>query len=395
MKKSLSCFTIVLGLSFANAFAQHTGRCMVQKQNASANTYQPKGIITDRAMVVIPVVVHVVWNSSEENISDEQIRTQIEVLNLDFNAENEQIGNVPLIFQGAIADVDFEFCLASKDPEGNTTNGITRTQTSNSLGMGGTTALHYTEQGGHDAWNPDKYLNIWVTKFSGNIGGTASFPGEGPTDEQGVEVNYKQFGTTGTATAPPYHLGRTCTHEIGHYFNLEHLWGPNINSCCNEDDGVSDTPNSCETYINQCPTGNAFSCTQPDMWMNFMNYTDDACMAMFSKGQKERMLAAMNSFRPGLLNSDGCETVPTHEIAEQNSLEVFGNPVGNELRFKVNASRTAQWELVLINAIGQVEQLGQFPANQLFTLSFQAKTSGIYTLVASQNGRLLSTRIVK
>ncbi len=351
--------------------------------------------VGERAVVVIPVVVHVVWNTDAENISDEQIESQMEVLNQDYNAENEQISSVPTIFQLAIADVDFQFCLASKDPNGNATNGINRTQTSNNIGIGGTSAIHHASQGGQDAWNPDKYLNIWVAKFAGGIGGVASFPGEGPDDEQGVEVNYKQFGTIGTATAPPYHLGRTCTHEIGHYFNLEHVWGPNINSCCDEDDGVADTPNSCENYLDQCPTGNTFSCLLPDMWMNFMNYTNDACMAMFSKGQKERMYAALNAFRPGLLTSDGCASVPTHDIAEQNSLEVFGNPIGNELKFSINASGAAQWEVRLVNAIGQVERLGQFRANQLFTFDFRSKSSGVYSLVASQNGSLLHSRLVK
>lgn len=399
MKKPFSAI-FVLVFCCANAFGQQAERCAARQ---SVATRQPsiyskeikQNELGERAVVVIPVVVHVVWNSSMENISDAQIQSQIEVLNQDYNADNEQISSVPNIFQAAIADVDFQFCLASKDPNGNATNGITRTQTNNNIGIGGTSAIHHTNQGGQDAWNPDKYLNIWVAKFAGGIGGVASFPGEGPADEQGVEVNYKQFGTIGTATTPPYHLGRTCTHEIGHYFNLEHVWGPNLNSCCDEDDGVSDTPNSCETYINQCPTGNAFSCTQPDMWMNFMNYTDDICMAMFSKGQKERMYAALNSFRPGLLNSDGCETVPSHEIAEQSSLEVFGNPIENELKFSISAAGAAQWEVMLINAIGQVERLGQFPANQLFTIDFHQRASGIYTLVASQNGSILQSRIVK
>jgi Pregnancy-associated plasma protein-A len=399
MKKRFPTIFILV-FCCANVFGQPMERCAARQSDwIGQPLFLPKESklkqVGERAVVVIPVVVHVVWNMDVENISDAQIESQIEVLNLDYNAENEQVSSVPTIFQGAIADVDFQFCLASKDPNGNATNGITRTQTSNNIGIGGTSAIHHTSQGGQDAWNPDKYLNIWVAKFAGGIGGVASFPGEGPDEEQGVEVNYKQFGTIGTATAPPYHLGRTCTHEIGHYFNLEHVWGPNINSCCDEDDGVADTPNSCETYLDQCPTGNTFSCTQPDMWMNFMNYTNDACMAMFSKGQKERMYAALNEFRPSLLTSDGCASVPTYEIAKQNSLEVFGNPVGNGLKFSIHASGAAQWEVMLVNAIGQVEQLGQFPANQLFTIDFSSKPSGVYSLVASQNGRLFSTRIVK
>ncbi|MCC6723072.1 MAG: hypothetical protein IT258_01085 [Saprospiraceae bacterium] len=230
MEKRLSIFAILV-CCFANAFAQQQEHCATKRlSTGSIPAFTPKPNISERAVVAIPVVVHIVWNSSEENISEEQIQSQIEVLNQDYNAENEQISSVPAIFKPAIADVDFQFCLASKDPNGNPTNGITRTQTSNNIGIGGTAAIHHTSQGGHDAWPPEKYLNIWVAKFAGEIGGVASFPGEGPADEQGVEVNYKQFGTIGTAATPPYHLGRTCTHEIGHYFNLEHFWGPNINS---------------------------------------------------------------------------------------------------------------------------------------------------------------------
>lgn len=351
--------------------------------------------MTGRAVVTIPVVVHVVWNTSAENISDEQIHSQIEVLNQDFNAQNSQIATVPNGFQAAIADVDFEFCLASKDPLGNPTTGITRTQTSNNIGIGGTAAIHRSSQGGQDAWDTDRYLNIWVAKFQGSIGGIASFPGEGPADEQGVEINYKQFGTIGTATNPPYHLGRTCTHEIGHYFNLEHVWGPSLNSCCDEDDGVSDTPNSCETYIDQCPSGTTFSCAMPDMWMNFMNYTDDACMAMFTKGQKERMYVALNTFRPGLLNADGCQTVGLEEVIAKPIIEVLGNPFVDELKLRINASDHAAWDLQVWDAGGRLLLQKKLASNHDFELETSALPSGLYLVLASQNGLTISRRVVK
>ncbi len=347
-----------------------------------------------RAVVNIPVVVHVVWNSSEENISDEQIGSQIEVLNKDFNAGNAEIGGVPLMFQQLIADVDFHFCLATKDPDGNPTDGITRTQTNNNLGIGGAASIHYTSQGGRNAWNPEKYLNIWVAKFAGGLGGVATFPGQGPAAEQGVEVNYKQFGTIGTATNPPYHLGRTCTHEIGHYFNLQHLWGPGINSCCNEDDGVADTPVSCENYLHQCPTGTTFSCAAPDMWMNFMNYTDDACMAMFTKGQKVRMYEALNEFRPGLLTSDGCATVGVEEEVSGNELRIFGNPVSGQLRFELKSSDGGDWQLCLYNPLGQAVICEAKKANELVVIDCSHLPGGIYFLVASQNSVRIAKRVV-
>ncbi|MCF8243868.1 MAG: T9SS type A sorting domain-containing protein [Saprospiraceae bacterium] len=347
--------------------------------------------MTERMVVNIPVVVHVVWNSSVENISNEQILSQIDVLNEDFSAGNIQIGGIPAIFQALIADVGFHFCLASKDPSGNSTTGITRTQTSNNIGIGGTSAIHHSSQGGHDAWNPDKYLNIWVAKFAGGIGGVGSFPGEGPADEQGIEINYKQFGTFGTATNPPYHLGRTCTHEVGHYFNLNHLWGPSANSCCNEDDGVADTPVSCEDYLSECPSGTTFSCTAPDMWMNFMNYTDDACMAMFSLGQKLRMYDALNNFRAGLLNSDGCQAVATEEQAVGTELRILGNPVRAQLNLEIRSQTGSPWKLELVNMLGIPVFCEAKMANAPVSIDCQPFPRGIYFLVASQN----ETRIVK
>ncbi len=396
MKKLLTVVAIC-GFCSAMLIGQTTSRCgTLHDTTTEPSGFFPKEIpsITERMVVTIPVVVHVVWNKAEENISKEQILSQIEVLNKDFSASNSQINSVPLLFQPLIADVGFHFCLASKDPNGNASSGIVRTQTANNLGIGGTSAIHHSSQGGSDAWNPDKYLNIWVAKFAGNIGGIASFPGEGPANEQGVEINYKQFGTVGTATNPPYNLGRTCTHEIGHYFNLEHLWGPNANSCCNEDDGVADTPVSCENYQNQCPTGTTFSCTAPDMWMNFMNYTDDACMAMFTLGQKLRMYDALNNFRAGLLNSDGCQPVATVEETANVDLVIYGNPVLGQLNFEIKSPTALPWRVQLKNALGQPDYDKFMVANAPSIIDCQGFGSGVYFLVASQNGARIVRRVV-
>lgn len=396
MKKLLTVVAIC-GFCSAMLIGQTPSRCGTLHESATdPSGFFPKEIpsVTERMVVTIPVVVHVVWNKAEENISKEQILSQIEVLNKDFSASNSQISSVPLLFQPLIADVGFHFCLASKDPNGNATSGIVRTQTTNNLGIGGTSAIHHSSQGGSDAWNPNKYLNIWVAKFAGNIGGIASFPGEGPVNEQGVEINYKQFGTVGTATNPPYNLGRTCTHEIGHYFNLEHLWGPNANSCCNEDDGVADTPTSCEDYLDECPTGTTFSCTAPDMWMNFMNYTNDACMAMFSTGQKLRMYDALNNFRAGLLNSDGCQAVATVEVPDGVDLVIYGNPVHGQLNFEIKSPTALPWRVQLKNALGQPVFDKYMVANTSSVIDCQGFGSGVYFLVASQNGAQIVRRVV-
>ncbi|MBI1227218.1 MAG: hypothetical protein GC192_18445 [Bacteroidetes bacterium] len=399
--KARSTTLFILIFCFANAFCQVTERCATvheiagkKRGNVRFQSKVERLGLEERMVINIPVVVHVVWSKAEENISTEQIQSQLKVLNEDFNAGNVQISSVPVIFQALVADVGFQFCLASKDPNGQATNGIVRIQTANTIGIGGTTAIHHTSQGGSDAWDPSKYLNIWVSKFAGNLGGVGSFPGEGPEDEQGVEVNYKQFGTIGTATNPPYNLGRTCTHEIGHYFNLEHVWGPNANSCCTEDDGVADTPVSCEDYLDECPSGNTFSCFAPDMWMNFMNYTNDACMAMFSKGQKERMIAALNDFRAGLLESDGCQSVATNEPIFEPSLKVYGNPVDNQLVFEIKSSMTGKWDVKLVNLLGQPIYTRTALSNTPVILDCAAYGSGVCFLVAKQNQTELVRKLV-
>ena len=393
MNKKNSTLLICLVFCCAKIVGQAVERCNTRHETGSlAAAVNPEATpVSSREVITIPVVVHIVWNLPAENISDEQILSQIEVLNEDFNAANAEIPSIPLMFQPVIGDIGFQFCLASKDPYGNATTGITRTQTTNNIGIGGTSAIHHTDQGGHDAWPTEKYLNIWVAKFAGAIGGVASFPGEGPSDEQGVEVNYKQFGTNGTATEPPYQFGRTCTHEIGHYFNLEHVWGPNINSCCDEDDGVADTPISCENYLHQCPSGVTFSCTAPDMWMNFMNYTDDACMAMFSLGQRERMYAALNQFRQGLLTSDGCQPVAASEENKLEELLVFGNPQVGNLQFEIKTPRAGKWQVSLFNLLGQQVFFEEKKPNQPAEIEISELPTGIYFLAASQN----STRLIR
>ncbi len=344
-----------------------------------------------RAVVTIPVVVHVVWSQQEENISEEQIKSQIKVLNKDFRRLNVEVPGIPAIFQNIIADVEMEFCLASKDPNGNATNGITRTFTNNSVGIGGSSAIHHSSEGGKDAWDTERYLNIWVAKFAGSVGGVASFPGEGPADEQGVEINYKQFGTINTVA--PYHLGRTCTHEIGHYFNLEHPWGPGILDCC-EDDFVADTPPACETYLEQCPVHPVFSCGMPDVFMDYMFYTDDACMGMFTNGQKMRMLATLNTVRTGLLDSDACMPVPTSEEERKPEIVVFQNPVRERLSFELKSMESKSWEIHLYNGLGQ-QCFSKTIETGKHEIPMTDFPNGIYFLMVKNAQYCLTKKIVK
>lgn len=260
----------------------------------------------DRALVTIPVVVHVVYNTTAENISDAQVQSQIDVLNADFRKLNSDASLVPSAFSTLAADANIEFCLASTDPNGASTTGITRTSTT-ATSFSTNDGVKFTSSGGRNAWDATKYLNIWVCDISGGILGYAQFPG-GSASTDGVVIDYQYFGTIGTATAP-FNKGRTATHEVGHWLNLYHIWGDD-GTACTGTDSVSDTPNQADENYG-CPVFPQVSCSNGpngDMFMNYMDYTDDACMYMFSNGQASRMQAlfAAGGARASLLTSNGC-----------------------------------------------------------------------------------------
>ncbi len=260
----------------------------------------------DRVVVTIPVVVHVVWKTTAQNVSDAQIQSQIDVLNADYRALNADIGSVPPAFQGLVADIEVNFCMAQQTPSGAATNGIERRSTT-LTSWSTNDAVKYYAQGGLDVWDRTRYLNLWVCNLSGGVLGYAQFPG-GPAATDGVVITYSGFGTIGSAVAP-FNKGRTATHEVGHWLNLYHIWGDD-GSGCSGSDLVTDTPNQADENYG-CPAFPAVSCSNGpngDMFMNYMDYTDDACMFMFSNGQKTRMQAVLGAggSRASLASSPGC-----------------------------------------------------------------------------------------
>ncbi len=270
----------------------------VQSENRAWEAAMRRGVVARPGITVIPVVVHVVFNSAAENISDEQIHSQITVLNQDFRSTNPDASNTPSVFQPLVADARIEFELATTDPSGNPTTGITRTETTVTA-FGDDDGVKSASTGGADAWPRDKYLNMWVCSLTGGLLGYAQFPG-GPEATDGVVIRHSAFGNTGTAAAP-FDLGRTTTHEIGHWLNLRHIWGDDGNGC-NGDDFVADTPNQASENTGM-PSFPHVSCDNDpngDLFMNYMDYTDDAGMFMFTHGQVTRMHAALDGDRSGL-----------------------------------------------------------------------------------------------
>jgi hypothetical protein len=239
---------------------------------------------------VINVVVHVVYSKTSENISVAQVKSQIAALNLDYRAKNKDKSNVPSVWAGLVSNANIHFVLATSDPKGKTTNGITRTQTSQAS-FSDNDDVKFAAHGGADAWPTDKYLNIWVCTLSGGLLGYAQFPG-GPIDTDGVVILNTAFGTKGTARAP-FNLGRSATHEIGHWLNLRHIWGDTPD--CSGGDSVDDTPNAATPNFGK-PAFPHVTCKNGpngDMFVNYMDYVDDAAMFMFTAQQVARMQAAL------------------------------------------------------------------------------------------------------
>lgn len=250
----------------------------------------------------ITVVVHVVHNlaSPAEKISVAQVNSQIAVLNRDFRSTNPDRSKTPAVFSGLVADPMIEFALATKDPTGHATTGITFTETTKESFSDRGNPVKSKAKGGINAWNTKKYLNIWVCTLSDGLLGYAQFPG-GPVKTDGVVILNTGFGTTGTAAAP-FNLGRSASHEIGHFLNLRHIWGDTPD--CSGGDFVDDTPNA-ETPNFGKPTFPHVTCNNGpngDMFMNYMDYTDDDSMFMFSPGQVARMHTTLDGPRKSLVN---------------------------------------------------------------------------------------------
>lgn len=247
-----------------------------------------------RNTYVIPVVFHIIHDNGVENISDAQVEDAIRVLNEDFNKLNSDWPNVKAEFLDRVADVGITFRLAQRDPQGNCTNGITRTKSS-------TTYLGNSQMTSMIQWPRNRYMNVWVGASAGgaNVAGYTNYPyvlNNNPSSD-GIVLKHNYVGGIGTSSPSN---ARTLTHEVGHWINLPHLWGnsnePNLPSNCNIDDGIADTPN---TIGWQTCNRNGATCPDPqgvlelDNVENFMEYA--FCSKMFTNGQAARMIAALTS----------------------------------------------------------------------------------------------------
>ena len=239
-------------------------------------------------IITIKTVVNVVYNTEEQNISKKQIDTQIAALNKDFRATNPDRSQAPAPYKGLITDARIAFRLVK----------VTRTRTAQAT-FSHDEGVKRASGGGVAPFEPKTHLNIWVCPLGGGLLGYAQFPA-GPVATDGVVINYRAFGTMGTAKAP-FTKGRTATHEVGHYLNLRHIWGDTPD--CSGSDMVADTPN-CAGPNYGTPSFPVITCNNGphgDMFMNYMDYVDDAAMFMFTTQQVLRMRTTLETARSGLI----------------------------------------------------------------------------------------------
>jgi len=291
--------------------------------------------------IIIPVVVHVLYNTAAQDISDAQVQSQIAVLNEDYQKLNSDNTKTPGIYAGLVANVGVQFVLAQRDPSGAATTGIVHKSTK-VRSWSTNDAVKSSKRGGDDPWDASQYLNLWACNLGNGLLGYAQFPG-GAASTDGVVILYSAFGSrakysAGTYTSS-YDLGRTATHEVGHWLNLRHIWGDD-NGACTGSDQVDDTPNQAsENY--GCPTFPHASCSnQGDMSMNYMDYVDDACMYMFSSGQSTRMnaLFANGGARASILTSRGVtSTAMLTASSPAARLALYPNPATDKLTLSLPA----------------------------------------------------------
>ena len=357
-------------------------------------------------VINIPVVIHVIYKTTAQNISDDQIRSQLTALNNDFANLNQDKSKRPGVFNAVASDVKIKFCLAQVDPQGNKTTGIIRKSTTADI-FTADDAMKTSLRGGDNPWDNKKYLNIWVCALSGRSLGYATPPGSNAAID-GVVIAFDVFGTVGSLRTS-FNKGRTATHEVGHWMGLKHLWG---DTDCG-DDGIDDTPRQ-KTYNFGIPVfPNVTTCSpnaNGDMFMNYMDFSDDAAMNMFTNDQKKRMRAlfATGNIRNSFLSSFACDSnlaqagslpvaaapvaIPAVKI---NQIKVYPNPVQNNLTVNNKNVSAANPQIIQIFSTVGVNVYTGLLTKENSNINLSQLTAGIYIVKIGENQSQFTTKFIK
>lgn len=413
-------FPIFCGNEIFSNIVREKHPALHQAFDATFETARVANRISNRSPLTINVVVHIVWKEDAENLPDSVIHNQIQVLNADYNRLNADTANLRAIFHPVAGNADIHFQLAD----------IVRVQTNqlfevSLLGSNLLPEVKHNADGGSDAWNTEQYLNIWVCKIQpiafggitvGQIFGFAFPPNNLPhwpagvgaptPDEDGVVIDYRVFGSnnpniaeipggTGNLTVK----GRTPVHEVGHYLGLRHIWGDGgilgLPNDCAQSDGVDDTPFAnaqssfdCDTTKNTCAQVEIFyNADMPDLIENYMDYSSEGCMNMFTQGQADLMRNVLQGPRSGLLMS-----VSAKETAgEIQEFRLSPNPATERVALNFNLLEKTNVAIRLFNTTGQpldFSTFGTYPAGvHQIELVTRYLTPGLYFVeMRTENG---------
>jgi hypothetical protein len=351
---------------------------------------------TNSGTVIIPVVVHILYNLAIQNISDAQIKSQIAVLNEDYNRLNADTAKTPGSFRAVAGKMRIEFKLADRTVDGKPTTGIIRKYTNKKSFSIGNEDVKYSSSGGDDIWDHEKYLNIWLCNPTDpSFIGYSAHPGSDPAID-GVTIAYNCFGRIGNSLRQYYDKGRTATHEVGHFFDLFHIWGDDGGNCT-QDDGVTDTPLQ-GNYSNGKPSFPTFDACTPSgsgiMFENYMDYTDDSEMNLFTKEQTMHMSSILNTARQSLKNSSGY--VPDSSITLP-LLNLYPNPccgVDGILSIPINTDVPTL--LLVHNSMGQtvMEKSVEAAVGENIYIDASSFINGIYTITLKNSQHSSTQRFV-
>ena len=391
---------IFLFLSIYTLQAAAQRQCNTQYINNTFSIASQSNSLSAEKTIVIPVVVHVVFNDPTENISEVQIRSQIDALNADFSRSNTDISKVPAVFAKRAASVNIRFELAKVDPMGRPTTGIIRKKSTRMM-WSDDNKIKSVANGGSTTWDATSYLNIWVCNTVPGLTGYSTFPGADQAID-GIVVRYDAFGTTGRISAP-FNKGRTLTHEVGHWMGLKHLWG---DQQCG-DDGIEDTPkqrsgNSGDPVFPRITACNATP--EGEMFMNFMDFTNDASMAMFTEGQKKVMRNHFENGAPrasltqskGLAEAWNANLMPEVMVVNTRELVVYPNPVqSSTMKVLVNLPYDNNGRhYAIIAANGQIVKKGHMDQLEQ-DVDVSSLTPGIYQIRLTDVASNIHTKFVK